>query len=240
MPTQVSMQLTDAQIRQIEALTAAGFGNRSDVVRIAVDRMYQQETRTMTAETPDIRIVKINCRPEIDPYRRYTGGMSVTALEFDPRDGTIVVDQEYPGNNSTTMDRYHRRTLSMTLPDHPLESEVRRWIDNSMSAFRDIMAGYDTRWDGHNHIGTYADDALSAWDALEQEANTGFGPGYEWWQVEDWCDAEMHNVNAGTTDEELASLAVQWTPAEDHITIIGDILTYITGVRDERRDNDEE
>lgn len=47
MPTQVSMQLTEAQIRQIEALTAAGFGNRSDVVRIAVDRMYREETRTM-------------------------------------------------------------------------------------------------------------------------------------------------------------------------------------------------
>lgn len=43
------MQLTDAQIRQIEALTAAGFGNRSDVVRIAVDRMYREEM-TMKAQ----------------------------------------------------------------------------------------------------------------------------------------------------------------------------------------------
>lgn len=48
MPRQTSMQLTEATERQIEALKAQGFGNFTDIVRIAVDRMYQQEVRTMS------------------------------------------------------------------------------------------------------------------------------------------------------------------------------------------------
>lgn len=51
MPIQVSIQLTDAQLAQVSALQEAGFGNRSDIVRIAIDRMYQQETHTMTSNT---------------------------------------------------------------------------------------------------------------------------------------------------------------------------------------------
>lgn len=40
---QISLQLTDAQREQIAALTAQGFGTATDVVRIAVDRMFRQE-----------------------------------------------------------------------------------------------------------------------------------------------------------------------------------------------------
>ena len=40
---QISLQLTDAQVAQIKALTAMGFGSATDVVRIAVDRMFGSE-----------------------------------------------------------------------------------------------------------------------------------------------------------------------------------------------------
>lgn len=45
--TQVSMQFTGATQRQVEELTALGFGNRTDIVRIAVDRMHREETLKM-------------------------------------------------------------------------------------------------------------------------------------------------------------------------------------------------
>ncbi len=43
MSRQTSIQLTEATERQAKDLTAAGFGSFTDVVRIAIDRMYQQE-----------------------------------------------------------------------------------------------------------------------------------------------------------------------------------------------------
>lgn len=45
--TQVSLQLTKAQMRQIETLQELGFGTRSDIVRLALDRMYRQEMEAM-------------------------------------------------------------------------------------------------------------------------------------------------------------------------------------------------
>lgn len=45
MSKQVSMQLTEATQRQVRVLTARGFGNRTDIVRIAVDRMYREENK---------------------------------------------------------------------------------------------------------------------------------------------------------------------------------------------------
>lgn len=43
MTRQTSIQLTDATVVQLEFLKAAGFGTQSDIIRIAIDRMYQHE-----------------------------------------------------------------------------------------------------------------------------------------------------------------------------------------------------
>jgi len=43
MTHQTSIQLTKAQQAQIKALKAAGFGSFTDIVRLAIDRMYQTE-----------------------------------------------------------------------------------------------------------------------------------------------------------------------------------------------------
>ena len=41
--TQVSMQLTKKTLEQLEYLRESGFGNRTDIVRLAIDRMYREE-----------------------------------------------------------------------------------------------------------------------------------------------------------------------------------------------------
>ena len=42
-PTQVSVQLTDATMEQIEYLKRCGFGTRTDIVRMAIQDRYQNE-----------------------------------------------------------------------------------------------------------------------------------------------------------------------------------------------------
>jgi len=49
MTRQTSIQLTEATDRQVKALTEQGFGTFTDVVRIAIDRMYRTETRKQEA-----------------------------------------------------------------------------------------------------------------------------------------------------------------------------------------------
>lgn len=50
-----TVNLTQATERQIEALKAQGFGTFTDVVRIAIDRMYRTETRKQEAREMDMR-----------------------------------------------------------------------------------------------------------------------------------------------------------------------------------------
>jgi len=51
MPRQTSVQLTESTERQAAALKTAGFGSLTDIIRIAIDRMYQQEIPTMSEAT---------------------------------------------------------------------------------------------------------------------------------------------------------------------------------------------
>ena len=40
----VPVRITPAMRKQLDFLTEAGFGNQTDIIRLAVDRMYQQES----------------------------------------------------------------------------------------------------------------------------------------------------------------------------------------------------
>jgi hypothetical protein len=48
MPRQTSVQLTESTQRQVAALTDLGFGTFTDIARIAIDRMYNQEIEKET------------------------------------------------------------------------------------------------------------------------------------------------------------------------------------------------
>ena len=41
----VAVRLTERQQKQLEELQVFGFGNQSDIIRTAIDRMHQQEVR---------------------------------------------------------------------------------------------------------------------------------------------------------------------------------------------------
>ena len=44
MPRQTSVQLTEATERQLEALKTQSYGTTTDIIRVAIDRMWRQET----------------------------------------------------------------------------------------------------------------------------------------------------------------------------------------------------
>ena len=62
MPRQTSVQLTEATERQAAELKALGFGSMTDIIRTAIDRMYQQERRTMNTKQIQERIETLTVR----------------------------------------------------------------------------------------------------------------------------------------------------------------------------------
>lgn len=65
MTRQTSIQLTEATDRQVKALTEQGFGTFTDIVRIAIDRMYT-ETRKQEAQEMKERAVDVVVINDID------------------------------------------------------------------------------------------------------------------------------------------------------------------------------
>lgn len=58
----VPVRVTPVMRRQIDELVAAGHGNANEVIRTAVDRMYQQERGTMNAKQIEERIETLTVR----------------------------------------------------------------------------------------------------------------------------------------------------------------------------------
>jgi Arc/MetJ-type ribon-helix-helix transcriptional regulator len=105
MPRQTSVQLTEATERQAAELKALGFGSMTDVIRTAIDRMYQQETRIMN-DLPKY-FVPMNSEPAITTGRNATigkivgedtdlQGMSYYLVSF----GTDEPEIWYPGDGN--------------------------------------------------------------------------------------------------------------------------------------------
>lgn len=88
MTHQTSIQLTEAQAKQIESLKAAGFGNFTDIVRLAIDRMYQTEIFKGGNDMDAELMVKVLIRDSDDilagfPYRE---GQYLDGAEDDKTD----------------------------------------------------------------------------------------------------------------------------------------------------------
>lgn len=53
MPRQTSIQLTEATERQLDALKAQGYGTTTDIIRLAIDRMWTAESFAHEPAAPE-------------------------------------------------------------------------------------------------------------------------------------------------------------------------------------------
>lgn len=105
MSKQTSLQLSEATLKQIEYLKQRGFGSQTNIVRLAVDRMYEQERRR-GMETEPVKIERaklvVFSKDQLDtqPYGTWDdnggepdGDLWLLPLdEVEPFEGMDVVD----------------------------------------------------------------------------------------------------------------------------------------------------
>ena len=86
MSRQTSMQLTPATERQVEYLRQEGFGNFTDIVRLAIDRMYRREhyqrdiVNHHTAEVYDTDAECQNCGQVLEAHLKNRGHVDYIAF----------------------------------------------------------------------------------------------------------------------------------------------------------------
>lgn len=105
MTRQTSIQLTEATERQANALRARGFGTFTDVVRISIDRMYNQgiggkemiQIGDWVRVQPHTKFVSLSGGAVIDPPKevRHNGYQRVRVVQVlndGPGTETVVVE----------------------------------------------------------------------------------------------------------------------------------------------------
>lgn len=95
--------MTDADQRKFDALEAAGFGSRTDIIRIALDRMYQQESKMKHIKVGEVNDLSLYA-VEVDG-RYYP--LNEKDLDFERPDAKIYYDSGlYPGVSLTELPQY--------------------------------------------------------------------------------------------------------------------------------------
>ena len=101
-PTQVSIQLTDATMEQIEYLRRCGFGTRTNIVRMAIQDRYQNEREErgdMKDEMVNIRVMAGSIETAHNGFRQdnrrvveFTGQElgSLTSCDYDAGKGCLT------------------------------------------------------------------------------------------------------------------------------------------------------
>ena len=134
-------------------------------------------------------------------------------LDCEARTLTAGVDWASP---AVSCAQWHGLTLAWTIPSLT-QSAAEALLEAIREDAEEVLAGFERRWDGSNHVGRFDDDARDAiqriatrcereqWDESET---------LEVWDGWDWLCAGMreeqacrvHGVTADTTDEELSAL----------------------------------
>lgn len=179
----------------------------------------------------NVTIKHVQTRPEYDPYKNRQATQTVLWLVPDER--LCAVNQEEQ-TGSTTFDRWHNRELTHILDGHPDPEMVRQVLDESMDLLAAVCDGYESVWNGHNHVGRYSADADEAWNVVCTRLNQLDPDYWQYWDAGDWLDPlRGQRFDGSTTDEELAALAAEMkTVAEDdHVVLSEDILEWLTETR---------
>jgi hypothetical protein len=139
------------------------------------------------------------------------------------------------------MSEYHKLELSYGLDIYPDETEAREYLEGceAQELLDRICEGHDTRWDGHNMVGTLNDDAQAAVEELLAALNDLPESDWEMWGVDDWLQNDNFGwLTAATTDDELAAKAkeIEAIAESDHINLNGSVLDYLTDKRNELRE----
>lgn len=93
-PVIVPVRLTPAQAAQVAELTAAGFGNQSDVIRTAIDRMHQQERKMNAKPIVYVEPEMLGSEAFVDSARRMVELLKERG--YDARLGSALHGEEVP------------------------------------------------------------------------------------------------------------------------------------------------
>lgn len=196
----------------------------------------------MTAETmtATISIVSVDTVQVTDPYRRDTGGLTTSAIRFDPAERKVWIVQDEPGASGTPASFYHNIELYQVIDDpmaqgQPDADSLREYLESEegQRLLGIVADGHSVEWDGHNHVGKMSEAADEAWEELMTDMSLIERSQIESWSVDDWLDAKAilaeFNLTVASTQEEItaAEAAIEASATAANVYLVDDVESYL-------------
>jgi len=159
-------------------------------------------------------------------------------LEIDCEQESMTCDYNAEIGNAVPGAVWHGHVRRYPIPCL-LADAANDLMDKALPLAERVLAGYDSVWDGHNHVARLGDDALAAEDALEHLC-ADYGSESERvaeWDAGEWLGGGDIGITARTTDTQLAEIARQIEFDAESNMVINDLDKYLLMVRDRARED---
>lgn len=211
-------------------------------------------TETMTT-TEKITVGSVDTVQTTDPYRRDTGGLTTSAIWFDPATRTVKIVQDEPGASGTPSDIWHNIVLYQVIEDpmaqgQPDADSLREYLEGEegQRLLGIVADGHSVEWDGHNHVGKMSEAADEAWEELMTDMSLIERSQIESWSVDDWFSGqvaevlEQYNLTSASTDEEIAAAeaAIEAQAKAENVYLVDDVETWLRSEIARLADDDDE
>ncbi len=166
-------------------------------------------------------------------------------VELDPESDPPTLTARYNPEigNAVPFAVYHGRVLRWSIPILKADA-ANTLLEEILPLAERIVAGYDCRWDGSNHVGHLDDDATEAQEAIadlclatedEDEDIVSI------WEASDWfSDGEKRTraqlgITPATTDEQLEEMSARLLSEarSEGVDVLDGLDKYLTMLRDE-------
>ncbi len=166
-------------------------------------------------------------------------------VDLDLKNETLTADWNGEIGNAVPMDVYHGHTRRYSIPCLVMDA-ANDLLDEIAPLAERVIAGYESWWNGNNHIAKLDDDAQAAEDEINKICNETYVSADEnntvrMWDAEEWLD-NIKSDTAGKTDEELEKMAEEYEgeAESENIHLDSDVLDILKKWRDEQAKNDDD
>lgn len=174
-------------------------------------------------------------------YRHYRGQTSPQScfVELDCEDGELRASYNPEIGNGVPFNVWHGRAIRWGIPALTAEA-ANALLAEILPYAQDILAGYTSEWDGHNHVGRYSEIANEAIEAANSLCDRDWeGQTIESWDACDWFggvgdddyQCKSLGITAETTDADLLVIAAREESNAEPRILTG-ALSHLTTLRD--------
>jgi len=186
-------------------------------------------------------------------------------IELNCKHETLTADYNTEIGNAVPFDVYHGHVQRFSIPLLKTD-DLNALLDEIAPLAERVIDGYESVWNGNNHVARFSDDARAALEEIEElcdvdadETNT-----VQVWDIGNWLDGTTYYkserdgqgtqckwnsvisvvvrdfgvINPETTDEELSEIeSLIEADAETNDVVVEDIESWLTELRDQCRKN---